>query len=30
MIKPNYNIDHLILSRHGVFVVETKTIGKLK
>lgn len=24
----DYNIDHVILSRHGIFVVETKTISK--
>jgi len=30
MIEPNYNIDHVILSRHGIFIVETKTISKPK
>lgn len=25
---PSFNIDHIVLSRHGVFVVETKTLSK--
>jgi hypothetical protein len=25
---PNFNIDHVVLSRHGIFVIETKTFSK--
>jgi hypothetical protein len=25
---PNFNVDHVVLSRHGIFVVETKTRSK--
>ncbi len=25
---PNFNIDHVVLSRHGIFAIETKTFSK--
>ena len=28
IVAPGFNIDHVILSRHGVYAIETKTISK--
>lgn len=28
LVAENFNIDHVILSTHGIFTVETKTFGK--